>query len=102
MPAIPQRVLTAVQQDIGDVNRVYQGLYTYFNKQTGQQRPVPHWDVQNSKGLIVCSLQNRPSSIDLTLSTKYLIKDLENAVLGTPLKVSGSTDHIEIRMEQAE
>lgn len=100
--AIPQRVLTAVQENVGEVNRVYQGLYSFFNKQTGQQRPVPRWSVRSTGGLIECTLQNRPAGADLTQSTRYLVKDLENAVLGTRLKVSGSPDHIEIRMEQAE
>lgn len=100
--AIPQRVLTAIQQNLDEVNRVYQGLYSFFNRQTGQQRPIPHWVVSSSKGLIVCTLQNRPSGADLTQSTRYLVKDLENAVLGTALRVSGSPDHIEIRMEQVE
>lgn len=99
---IPPRVLSAVQENVEEVNRVYRGLFTFFNKQTGQQRPVPHWSISSTRGLIVCTLQNRPSSADLTQSTRYLVKDLENAILGTPLRVSGSADHIEIRMEQAE
>ncbi len=100
--SIPQRVLTAVQANIEEVNRVYQGLYSFFNRQTGQQRPIPRWSVSSSRAVIVCTLQNRPSGADLTQSTRYLVKDLENAVLGTALKVSGSPDHIEIRMESAE
>jgi hypothetical protein len=99
---IQPRVLAAVQQNIEDVNRAYQGLYSFFNRQTGQQRPVPHWNVSSSKALIVCTLQNRPSNADLTQSTRYLVKDLENALLGTTLKVTGTPDHIEIRMEQRE
>jgi hypothetical protein len=100
--AIPPHVLAAVRQNIEEVNRVYQGLYSFFNRQTGQQRPVPHWTLSSSRALIVCTLQNRPSSADLTQSTRYLVKDLQNALLGTPLKVASAPDHIEIRMEQGE
>ncbi len=100
--AIPPRVLAAVRENIEEVNRVYQVLYGYFNKQTGAQRPVPRWRMSRSQRTIVCTLANRPAGADLSQSTRYLFKDLENALLGTPLKVSGTPDRIEIRMEQAE
>ena len=99
---IPQRVLNAVRENIEEVNRVYQGLYVFFNKQTSEQRPVPRWTMSGSQRTIVCTLNNRPSGADLSQSTKYLVKDLENALLGTRLRVSGTPDHIEIRMEQEE
>jgi len=99
---IPPRVVAAVQQTIEEVNRVYQGLYAFFNKQTGAQRPVPRWKVSGSQRTIVCTLTNRPAGADLSQSTRYLFKDLENALLGTPLRVTGTPDHIEIRVEQAE
>jgi hypothetical protein len=99
---IPPRVLTAVQENIEEVNGVYRNLYVFFNKQTGDQRPIPRWTVNSSRRTIVCTLTNRPSGADLTVSTRYLLKDLENATLGTTLKVTGTPDRIEIRMEQQE
>ncbi|MBP1649415.1 MAG: hypothetical protein H6Q30_2860, partial [Bacteroidetes bacterium] len=58
--------------------------------------------VSGSQRTIVCTLTNRPAGADLSQSTRYLFKDLENALLGTPLRVTGTPDHIEIRVEQAE
>ncbi len=100
--AIPQRILTAVQDNIKEVNRVYKGLYAFFNRQTGEQRPIPYWNVSNSSSAIVCTLVNHPPGADLSQSTRYLIKDLENALLGTSLRLSSTVDRIEIRMEQVE
>ncbi len=100
--AIPERILAAVQDNIQEVNRVYLGLYAFFNEQTGEQRPAPHWSVSSSRRAIVCTLINRPPGADLSQSTRYLVKDLQNALLGTALRVSSVPDRIEIRMEQAE
>jgi hypothetical protein len=99
---VPQRALEAIRATIEEVNGVYRNLYAFFNKETGEQRPIPRWTMSRSRGTIVCALANRPSGADRTLSTRYLLKDLENAVLGTPLKVTGSPDRIEIRMEHQE
>ena len=52
---IPQRLLAAVRENLDGVNKVYQALYAYFNTQTGEQRPVPRWNMTSAHGTIVCT-----------------------------------------------
>lgn len=99
---IPEKILAAVRENLSEVNRVYRSLYSFFNQRTGQQRPAPHWTVTNARHAIVCTLVNRPADADVSQSTRYLVKDLENVLLGTKLRITNAADRIEIRMEQGE
>lgn len=84
---IPPEISQRVESNIQEVNFLLEQLFAYFNRQTGEQKPIPRWKIDASDTRISCSL-NDPHYIDaFPESTRYLMNSLENAVLGTPYGV---------------
>ena len=92
--SIDGRVLQSVERKMKEANRLLDQLFTYFNERTHQQKKIPHWTVHASDTTITCILQDYR---DFSHSTLYVVRDLENIVLGTGLNVFSSPGRIEIR-----
>jgi hypothetical protein len=65
------------------VNQTYAEYFSHFDKLTGQEKTVPAWRCEAKGGEVHCSL-NAPyaSSSQLDESTQYLVRDLENVLIG--------------------
>jgi hypothetical protein len=64
-------------------NQTYAEYFSHFDKLTGQEKTVPAWRCEAKGGEVHCSL-NAPytSSSQLDESTQYLVRDLENVLIG--------------------
>jgi hypothetical protein len=94
---IPDRIVKSVEAKLEDVNGVLKQLYRYFNDRTHQHRQAPQWHIVTSDWSIICILEPPLSGNDRLESTQKVIKDLENILLGTPLKIYSAPGRIEIR-----
>ena len=94
---IPDRIVMSVRTKVESVNGVLNQLFRYFNDRTRQHRPAPQWRIKTSDLAIICILDPPSSSSHLLESTRLMIKDLENTLLGTPLKVHSTYGRMEIR-----
>jgi hypothetical protein len=83
-----------VRSKIDETNSVLRQLYRAFNRQTGEGFGVPQWTVNTRSGLLMCELANARVSYDQ--STRYLENDIENALLGTGVRVVQSTGSIAV------
>ena len=94
---IPGRVRDSVQAALVRINTILSSLYRFFNEQAGENRPTPHWQLDVSQVSLLCTLVDASPERDFPQGTRYLIKDLQNYLLGTDFGVFQSSDGIEIR-----
>lgn len=94
---IPDRLVKSVRTKLENVNEVLTQLYRYFNNRTRQHLQAARWRIETSAWSITCILEPPPSSSDRPESTRLVTRDLENMLLGTPLKVYTAPGRIEIR-----
>ena len=94
---IPDHIVQNVQATIDETNEVLSHLFGYFNNQTHQHLPSPHWQLNATPELITCILRDATSGQDFAASTRLLSKDLENSILGSGLRVVSEPGKIEIR-----
>ena len=94
---IPGRIRDSVRAALVRTNTRLSSLYRFFNKQTGENRPIPHWQLDVSRVSLLCTLVNASPESDFPQSTRYLLKDLQNYLLGTGFGVFPSSGGIEIR-----
>lgn len=94
---IPTEISQRIESNIQEVNFLLEQLFTYFNRETAEDKPIPRWKIDASDTRITCSL-NDPQYIGaFPESTRYLMNSLENAVLGTPYSVFHDGGVIEVR-----
>ena len=96
---IPDDIVQKVRARVDEVNRVLARLFDHFNNQLHQQKPVPQWTLETSGNMISCLLQGTTEPDSFHESTRYLIGDIENIVLGTELQVVSSPGRIEVRQK---
>ncbi len=94
---IPARVRDSVQAELARTNEVLSRLFRFFNEQSGENRPTPHWELAVSGGSILCTLADASPERDFPQGTRTLIQSLQNDLLGTEFRVLQSSDGIEIR-----
>ncbi len=99
LSSIPPAIVEKVRSRIAQTNLLLAKLFEHFNNETHQQKEIPRWEVESSKRTISCTLEGAPAGESFERSTPYLVKDLENIVLGSNLGVSHSPGRIEIRLQ---
>jgi hypothetical protein len=99
LTSIPPAIVEKVESRIDQTNRLLAKLFEHFNNETHQQKEIPHWEVESSRTAISCTLESIPGGESFERSTPYLVKDIENIVLGSNLAVSHSPGRIEIRLQ---
>jgi len=97
--SISRGIAEKIHSRIGEINRTWSDLFGYFNEQTNQSRPTPSWSVKSTRSSITCVLSGSNPD-EFRRSTLYLLKDLENIVLGSGLTVSHLGDRITIQVRQ--
>lgn len=83
-----------VQAKIDATNSVLRQLYRAFNQQSHEGLGVPQWTIARRPGLLLCELTNARVSYDQ--STRYLENDIENALLGTGVRIVESAGSIAV------
>jgi len=96
---IPAGVAEKIRSRIGEVNRTWSDLFDHFNQETRETRSPPSWSIESSSTSITCTLIGSDPD-RLRQSTLYLLKDIENIVLGSGLAVSHVHDRITIQVRQ--
>jgi hypothetical protein len=82
---------------IRSANDSYRVFFEYFNKSTGQQKAVPSWAVAEKGNNLICELSNPYKNTDeLGESTRYLVRDLENLLIGKQFQVEYAAGQIQI------
>jgi hypothetical protein len=93
--SIPAGVAEKIRVHIGEVNRTWSDLFDYFNERAHQDRPPPSWAAEFSDTSITCTLLGaNPDQV--RQSTLYILKDIENIVLGAGLTVTHQQGRITI------
>jgi len=88
-----------IQARIDRVNGLLSQLFERFNEQTHAHKPTPYWDVKISDRKITCSLEQAvPHQFER--STVYLVKNIEDVVMGSGLRVSHAPGRIEIVLKR--
>lgn len=85
--------LTAANQD-------YQAYFGYFNTLTQQDKSIPIWKLENDGKRLHCKLSGSSPQVarQLQQSTRYIVQDIEQMLLGKPFAVQYSSDEITITL----
>jgi hypothetical protein len=95
--SIPPLIVERIRSRVTGMNQLLVRLFEHFNTETHQQKAVPRWTMETLHGAISCTLDGAPQGEYLERSTPYLVRDIENIVLGSSLEVSHAPGKIEIR-----
>lgn len=86
-----------VKKRIQAVNETYNSIFGYFNQMTNQDKLIPSWTVVTVKSAIQCRLSGSSQVTgQLEQSTRYIVQDIEQSLLGKPYSVSYKSGLIEI------
>lgn len=86
-----------IQKRLIRANTQYDSLFCFFNKLTQQQKTVPHWEFSSQSDRYICTLQGSMETTKrLAESTRYLVNDIENILLGKSFSVTYTDNRIEI------
>lgn len=94
---IPDRVRDSVRAALGRTNAVLDSLFRYFNRREGENRPTPRWQLEESGVSLLCTLTGASTERDFPRSTRSLMTDIQNFLLGTDFGAFESSEGIEIR-----
>lgn len=97
--SIPGEIVQKVRARVEEVNRILARLFDHFNNQFHQQKPLPQWSLERSDKTLTWLLQGTTEPESYHESTRYLISDIENIVLGAELQVFSSPGKIEVRQK---
>lgn len=95
---IPQNIVRNIAARLEEANRVLARLFERFNAESRRQLKPPRWTIESSTKEIACVLVGTSTPALFRQSTEYLIKDIENIVLGSRLSVTSAPGRIDIRL----
>ncbi|MGD9900123.1 MAG: hypothetical protein AB7T22_13450, partial [Calditrichaceae bacterium] len=93
---IPEPLRERIVAKFAQVNTTYNDYFTYFNKKRNRDKAIPRWVVVISNENISAELNPAEYTAPLSVSTKYLLNDLENILLGTGFGVSFDGGKVEV------
>ena len=96
-PVVTGPMTQEIQSRVAEANRVLSGLFTYFNTSLHAKRQPPRWTVQASGDSLLCALEGTTSPETFSESTKALVREIENVLLGSRLRVVTSPGRILIQ-----
>lgn len=84
-----------VQARLGAVNQYYRQYFEYFNTITQQNKTIPMWKMEIDGNRVHCVLSSSAHITDqLQQSTRYVVQDIEQMLLGKPFTVQYTTKEI--------
>jgi hypothetical protein len=90
---IPRRI----RERLADVNRALRSFFECLTAETGQVKNIPRWEVQEDAGGLVCTLTGTTRPELFRESSEYLVRDVENILLGSGAQVISGPGTIDIR-----
>lgn len=99
-------IAARVERETDAFNETVRQLFAYFNQKTGQQKPVPRWQVRVNREEIQCTLENpltagEAGASPYAESTRYLLIRLENMLQGTGYSLNSTPRGFIIGKNQA-
>jgi hypothetical protein len=86
-----------IEKRLEAANEMYQSLFGYFNTMTNQDKAIPHWSLIIDGKVYRCILNGSKETISqIQHSTRYVVQDIENLLLGKPFSVNYSNNQITI------
>lgn len=86
-----------IRANVEAVNRQLQVLFTHYNNLRGQTRELPIWEIFETDEGLDCVLQPAVYQADLAESSRYLVNDIENILLGSGYNATQRENVVEIR-----
>jgi hypothetical protein len=86
-----------VESVVQEANTILGGLYEFMNRQTGQKRTAPRWEVTQAGDVIICVLRSESPPSSFRETTSQLARSLEAVVLSTHRRVVAQPGRIELR-----
>lgn len=95
--ALQGRILARIDA----ANKAYEQFFMYFTTVTGQQKSIPQWRCTAGDDRISCTLTGPYAKTDqLEESTRYLLQDLENMIIGKPFEMEYQQRQITIMVRE--
>jgi hypothetical protein len=94
---VPVRITDSVQASLSRTNALLVNLYAFFNSRSRQHRATPRWRLEPEGTVLRCTLLDGSPERDFPESTRYLVREIENDVLGTDFSVYRYPGGIEVR-----
>ena len=93
---LQERIITRIDA----ANKIYKHYFDSFNSITSKQKSIPQWRCAYNDDILRCTLTNpyKDSGL-LEESTQYIIRDLENIVIGKPFEVHYQKGEITIQLK---
>ncbi|MGA2507701.1 MAG: hypothetical protein ABSF80_09520 [Chitinispirillaceae bacterium] len=81
---LKQRILT----QIASANELYKTCFSHFNSLTGDDKAVSQWRCEINGNCMYCKLVGPDGNADqLSISSQYLVQEIENLLMGTDFGV---------------
>ncbi len=96
---IPEHLRERIIAKFAEANQTYSEYFSYFNKKYDHEKKIPHWVVVITDEKITAGLEPSEYASPLSESTKYLLNELENILLGTEFGVSFEMGKVEVKMK---
>jgi len=93
---LSKKIRDRIGGKIREVNSALKSLFLYFCAQSNQQKIIPQWHIAMSDHAIACTLEPANYANSFPESDEYLLRDLENLIIGTNLGVRSIPGKIEI------
>ena len=97
--AVQDKTRGRIEAKFKEVNTVFANIFMYFNKQSAEKKTVPQWlSVESERGIAyILEPQSYGSSFPET--DRYITRELDNILIGTPYTMSSSPGRIEIQQK---
>jgi hypothetical protein len=92
-----EEILPGVQSRLNSANQNYEQYFGYFNDLTQKQKSIPKWSLKREGQTIRCTLNSSQQiNTELQSSTRYILQDIEQMLLGKPYIVTYNPGEITI------
>ncbi|NLL12309.1 MAG: hypothetical protein GX267_02785 [Fibrobacter sp.] len=90
-------IYEVVENRLKAVNETYNQYFEFFNDITHQDKSVPQWKLRNDGKQLKCTLSSSAQiSEQLQNSTRYVLQDIEQILLGKPFNIQYNSGEITI------
>ncbi|MCX6120144.1 MAG: hypothetical protein NTX44_00790 [Ignavibacteriales bacterium] len=96
---VPDKTLERIEMKFREVNTLLANIFMYFNKQSNPKKSIPQWHSIESERSVAYVLEPALYGSYFSESDRYLIRDLDNILVGTVYSMSYTPGKIEIRQK---
>lgn len=88
-------IVERIRKRLQLANDTYRQYFDYFNNLTSKQKSTPMWEIKKEKSSVFCTLKGSQETIDqLQESTRYIVQDIEQLLLGKSMTVAYTNNQI--------